>query len=556
MVNVRQRRWVQGAAALAALGAAVPAHAASLAEAWGYNAYGQVGNGTISNSTTPVTATGLASGVTAVAGGGNYSLAVRNGGVYAWGLNNSGQLGTGTTNPSTTPVALTGNLSSGVTAIAGGALHSLAVRNGGVYAWGLNSDGQLGTGTTTNSTTPVALAGTLSSGVTAIAGGAYHSLAVRNGGVYAWGFNYYGQLGTGTTTNSTTPVALAGNLSSGVTAIAGGAYHSLAVRNGGVYAWGLNNNGQLGTGTTTNSTTPVALAGTLSSGVTAIAGGDQHSLAVRNGGVYAWGYNGNGQLGTGTTTSSTTPVAVSGITGTITAVAASANNSYALAADGSLWDWGINDKGQPGLGTTASLYTTPQHLLAPAGYAYTSVSANSIADHAVTTLARPDAAIGSTATGPVLGTVAPAGSDAAGYTTDTLVLSGLTISGSVQINGNLAASAKPVGVSLKLDDPTQAAALIADLNALYGAGTATATAGTYQVLLTLPTSAGSPDYFNFDFTTVVGAGIVDPLGTGGREVGSVGIDALAVTAAPEPTSLLLLGVAAPGLLGRRRRRRC
>ena len=133
-------------------------------------------------------------------------------------------------------------------AIAGGYLHSLAVQNGGVYAWGYNGRGQLGSGNTADSSTPMPI-NSLSSGVTAIAGGGLHSLALQNGAVFAWGSNAYAQLGDDSITNSSTPLAIS-SLSSGVTAIAAGDSHSLAVQNGAVYAWGGNSEGELGSGTT------------------------------------------------------------------------------------------------------------------------------------------------------------------------------------------------------------------------------------------------------------------------------------------------------------------
>jgi len=174
--------------------------------------------------------------------------------------------------------------------------------------------------------------------VTAIAAGYAHSLAVQSGGVWAWGFNYSGQLGNNSTTDSLVPVALTGILSSGVTAIAAGAYHSLAVQSGSVYAWGYNVYGELGNNSTTDSHVPVALASPLNSGVTAIAAGAFHSVAVQNGGVYAWGLNNFGQLGNNSTANRSTPIHVDPTDlSSIVAVSAGKDTSFALAADGSLW---------------------------------------------------------------------------------------------------------------------------------------------------------------------------------------------------------------------------
>jgi len=279
--------------------------------------------------------------------------------VYDWG---SGELGNGTTTNSSSPIAVS-SLSSGVTAIAG-ALHSLAVQNGGVYAWGYNGDGQLGDGTTTLRSSPVAVIG-LSSGVTSVAAGDNHSLAVRNGGVWAWGYNDVGQLGNGTTTNSSTPVAVSG-LSSGVTAIAAGKFNGLAVQNGAALAWGYNGNGQLGNGTMNSSNTPIAVSG-LSSGVTAIAAGKFNGLAVQNGQVWAWGFNNDGNLGDGTKTDHLTPEQIDPTDlKNIIAVAAEYNSSYALSSDGSIWDWGYNADGELGLGNTTSPYLTPRTCCPPA----------------------------------------------------------------------------------------------------------------------------------------------------------------------------------------------
>ena len=356
--------------------------------AWGINNFGQIGVGTSPNLFTPVAVSTLSSRVSAVAAGGLHGMAIQNGGIYTWGHNSDGQLGGGTAEDRLFPAPVSGILSTGVTAITGGHQNSLAIRNGGVYAWGYNLFGQLGDGTNNGRGDPVAISGAMSTGVTAIASGSMHSLAIKQGGVYVWGYNFYNQLGDGSGIDQTVPLALTGTLSNGVTAIAGGAYFSLAIQNGGVYAWGDNIYGQIGDGTTTQRTSPQAISGTLSSSVTAIAGGLYHSLAIKNGNVYAWGYNNKGQLGDGTTTNHLTPEQIDpSHLHNIVAIAATTAASYALSSDGSLWTWGDNRYGELGLGNTTSFFVTPQHLLPRSGYTFTSIHASSTGGYALATLA-------------------------------------------------------------------------------------------------------------------------------------------------------------------------
>jgi alpha-tubulin suppressor-like RCC1 family protein len=315
--------------------------------------------GTEACSATPVAVHAL-SGVTAVAAGRAHGLALlENGTVMAWGSNISGQLGNGTEKTSDVPVAVSGL--SGVRAIAAGEGHSLALlSNGTVMAWGSNASGQLGDGTFESSDVPVAVSGLEK--VTAISAGGRHSLAVLEGGtVVAWGSNGAGQLGNGTTTNSDVPVAASGLEK--VTAISAGGNHSLALlSNGMVMAWGENTFGELGNGTTTNSDVPTEVSKL--GGVSAISAGREHSLALLGSGtVMAWGENNDGQLGNGTSTGpekcgslmnfacSKNPVAVSSLTG-VTAVAGGGEHSLALLLNGAVMAWGRNLNGQLGDGTS------------------------------------------------------------------------------------------------------------------------------------------------------------------------------------------------------------
>jgi alpha-tubulin suppressor-like RCC1 family protein len=334
--------------------------------AWGANYIGQLGDGTATNSSNPLPV-GLPGGAvpTAVAAGFAHNLAIAdNGNLYAWGYNQFGQLGTGTVSDSTTPVLV--KFPAGVvpTAISLGFYHSLAIGSDGkLYGWGFNADGELGTGTSAT-VNPFPVMINLPGGITpiAISAGTYHNLAIGSDGkLYAWGSNIYGQLGNGTTTDSSTPVVV--NLPAGVTptAIAAAYYHSLAIGSDGkLYAWGYNADGQLGNGTTTGSSTPVVV--NLPAGVTptAITKGYYHSLAIGSDGkLYAWGRNNAGALGNGTTTNSSTPVVVSLPAGVIpSAIATGLQDSLAIASNSKVYAWGDNSSGQLGDGTTTNS-TTP-----------------------------------------------------------------------------------------------------------------------------------------------------------------------------------------------------
>ncbi|WP_027659655.1 RCC1 domain-containing protein [Salinispora fenicalii] len=365
-----------------ALAQGVPSTAAGppgIGLAWGSNASGQSGDGTTTDSSIPV-AVDLPVGttITALAGGGLHSLALTSAGtVLAWGGNGSGQLGDGTTTDSSTPVAVDLPVGTTITAIAAGNSHSLALTSAGtVLAWGYNNFGQLGDGTTTDSSTPVAVDLPVGTTITALAGGGFHSLALTSAGaVLAWGTNGSGQLGDGTNTNSSIPVAVDLPVGTTITALAGGRFHSLAVTSVGAgLAWGLNDLGQLGDGTTTDSSIPVAVDLPVGTMITAVAAGDRHSLALTSAGtVLAWGLNATGQLGDGTTTNSSSPVAVDLPVGTTITAVAGAVHSLALTSAGAVLAWGANDSGQLGDGTTVNS-SSPVAVDLPAGTTITAIA--------------------------------------------------------------------------------------------------------------------------------------------------------------------------------------
>jgi len=332
--------------------------AAGAVKCWGRNDFGQLGtNSGHQDSLVPVQVWGLASGVAAVAAAAEHTCALTTaGGVKCWGFNFYGELGDGTTDSRDAPVNVVG-LTSGVAAIAAGGEHTCALTTaGGVKCWGFNGDGELGTGTTINHSTPVNVSG-LSTGVSSITIADAHTCAVTTaGGAKCWGENAFGEIGDGSLTNRLTPVNVSG-LTSGVRAIGGGANHTCAVTTaGGAKCWGKNTEGELGDGTMTQRTTPVDVVG-LTSGVGAVAGGFSHTCALTTaGGLKCWGANFGGALGDGTTTQRTTPVDVVGLTSGVATVAAG-SHTCAVTGAGAVKCWGMNPYGQLGNGTTIGRLT-------------------------------------------------------------------------------------------------------------------------------------------------------------------------------------------------------
>lgn len=332
--------------------------------------------------------------LTSMDGGDRHALAVdAKGRVWGWGYNYYGQVGDGTTTSRTAPVLASFSSGTVLKSVAGGYGHSLAIDTAGkVWSWGQNADGQLGDGTTTNHSKPALTVGLSSVTVAAVAAGENHSLALDTAGrVWAWGDNVYGGLGDGTTTDRSSPVQVKGLSGVIVKAIAAGDRFSVAVDSSGyVWTWGYNSYGQLGNGTTVNSSTPVQVKG-ISGFPTTIAAANNWAAATSNNGqvylwgdgkstasgvihpgglsfvkvalgaetvyaldsssiVWAWGSNADGEIGDGTTLSRTSPTQISALRGKgITQIVAGQEFALALSSGGILYSWGANEKGQAGI---------------------------------------------------------------------------------------------------------------------------------------------------------------------------------------------------------------
>lgn len=273
--------------------------------------------------------------------------------VWCWGYNNHGQNGDGSTTNSYVPQSVPG-LSSSVSALAAGAYHTCAIMNSRLYCWGYNSTGQLGLGNKTDYYAAKAVAN-MATEVTDVSAGSGSTCAIKSGAVYCWGDNTYGQLGNGTTTATTSAGAVSG-LSDSVTKISVGYSHACAIKSEALYCWGRNSSGEVGDGTTTNQVYAQPVSG-MESGVTSVAAGFNYTCAVQSGRVKCWGLNTYGQLGTSNTTAHVAPF-YNGLSGVVK-VSANLLTTCAQLSDESLKCWGYNGYGQVGTSSTTGGITAP-----------------------------------------------------------------------------------------------------------------------------------------------------------------------------------------------------
>ncbi|NQX71915.1 RCC1 repeat-containing protein, partial [Paenibacillus alba] len=291
-----------------------------------------------------------------VSAGTSFSIAVQNDGMMqAWGDGSVGQLGDGLTNRETTSVQVL-NLSDVASAQAG-ASHVVALKKDGtVWTWGYNGSSQLGDASSTNRLLPVQVIRGLSD-IQMVAAGDNHTVALKNDGtVWAWGLNNCGQIGIGTTGIEGAPKQVW--YISGVSAVAAGSLHTLALKSDGtVWAWGYNGSGELGNGSKQTAYVPTQISGL--SGVKQIYTKGSTNFAIKaDGTVWAWGSNNVGQLGNGSTVNVPTPVQI-GINN-VASIAPGGSHTLAVKNDGTVWAWGSNNVGQIGNGSTINVSTPVQ----------------------------------------------------------------------------------------------------------------------------------------------------------------------------------------------------
>ena len=328
---------------------------------WGYNNAGRLGDDTTTNRSSPGTVAGGGTTWSRISAGNAHMAAIKNDGtLWVWGSNNLGRLGDGSTTNRSSPVTVAGG---GTTwcAVAAGWLHTAAIKTDGtLWTWGYSASGQLGSGTAGFGACRSSPGTTAGGGTTwcAVSAGQCETAAVKtDGSLWTWGLNTSGQLGDGTATNRSSPGTVAGGGTTWCAVRVGNTFMMALKTDGSLWTWGGNSAGSLGTGNTTARSSPGAVAGG-GTNWSSIAAGCYFAAATKTDGtLWTWGSNSNGELGTGNTTSRSSPGTTAGGGTTWSSVASSsstARNIAAIKTDGTFWTWGCNNNGQLGDGSTTN----------------------------------------------------------------------------------------------------------------------------------------------------------------------------------------------------------
>ena len=279
--------------------------------------------------------------------------------LWAWGLNYYGQLGDGTTIEQHLPKKI--GLDTDWEKIVSGYTHTIALKtDGSLWGWGENTSGQIGIGIQSlNVLSPVQIGNDKT--WIQIATGSNHSLGLKaDGSLWAWGRNNYGQIGDGSSENRLSPVQIGNDYDWSKVYLSDG-YSTYALKSdGSLWAWGDNTYGQLGDGTATTRYIPTRI-GNDSNWVSISAGG-LYAIGLKSDGtIWGWGYNGAGRIGDGTTVNHFSPVQI-GSSNNWSQIAVGGGHNLALSTDGSLWGWGLNSKGSVGIGTVSGCVLSPTQI--------------------------------------------------------------------------------------------------------------------------------------------------------------------------------------------------
>jgi alpha-tubulin suppressor-like RCC1 family protein len=326
--------------------------------AWGANFTGGLGINSVTNKCTPTSILGTRKTFCQISAGGYKTATIDSSGqVWAWGDNFSGQLGNNSIISERTPVSILGAKKTFCQIASGRSYISAIDKNGLVWGWGDNDKGQLGNNSIISERTPVSILGAKKTFCKISSGLGTTIVIDKNGQVWGWGDNYGGQLGDNTIISKRTPVTILG-VKKTFCQIAVGGLHTIGLdKNGQVWGWGYNNQGELGDNSIVSKLTPVSILGAKKT-FCHIAAGSQYAVGIdKNGQVWGWGNGYDGQLGNNGAISILTPVSLFGVKKTFCRINCGDMHVAAVDKYGYLWGWGYNGSGQLGNNSTTAKCT-------------------------------------------------------------------------------------------------------------------------------------------------------------------------------------------------------
>lgn len=335
---------------------------------WGWNPFGQAGSGSSEEQILPGEWIDL-QGITQISAGEYHTCAVdANHQVFCWGRNNMGQLGTGDTMDSRTPVKVRGLNGAKIGAVVTGSVHTCAYEHGGkAWCWGSNRDGKLGIGENIPYTTiPKAVNLPVDNVITMSAGATFTCAASATGQTWCWGDGFFGETGDRLLAVGTSPKEIRNPVPE-IIQLTSGWFHSCAMtKNGDIFCWGKNLEGELGNSSTVSRADPVNVSGITGKQVVyQISAGGMSSCAVTSENkIFCWGRNNFGQIGDGSTKDRLFPVQVPSGGQNIAGIAVGASHACYLTDSGQIWCWGANDHQQLGA-VSPSLSLSPLQIDIP-----------------------------------------------------------------------------------------------------------------------------------------------------------------------------------------------